>query len=82
MLCSVVSRVDELVRRPEADVRVVVNPDRGDVCLGVAGDSRFGELELVEKQPSTHLIVSRGWMDGWMDEWTDDALRKNTKHAK
>lgn len=57
---SVVSRVDGLVRRPEGDVRVVVDHDGGDVRLGISGDDRFGELDLIEKQPSVYLLS--GWM--------------------
>lgn len=50
---AVVSSVDVLERRSEGNVRVVVDLDWTDVCLGVPGSGRLRQLEAVEE----HLTV-------------------------
>lgn len=53
---TVVSGVDVLVRRPEGNVRVVVDLDGSDFCLGVSGCGCLGKLEAVEEHLTVHLL--------------------------
>lgn len=53
---AVVSCVDVLVRRPEGNVRVVVDLDGSDLCLRVSGGGCLGKLEAVEEHLAVHLL--------------------------